>query len=554
MTRKIFRSILLVAGVVLAAGMVIMTGCLYSYFGGVQEQQLQDELSLAVSGVENGGTAYLERLPAERFRLTWIASDGRVLYDTQVVDVASMENHAGRQEVQEALKNGSGESSRYSDTLLQQTLYVARRLTDGTVLRISVSRATAGMLALGMLQPMLVVLAAALIFAGLMAGRLSRRIVDPLNRLDLEHPLENDAYEELAPLLSRINYQHKEIDAQLRTLRQKTDEFTQITGSMQEGLVLLDEKGTVLSINHAACRLFQADDGCVGRDFLTVDRSHELSLALETARKEGHSQLRCQRNGREYQLDMSRIQSGGETVGAVLLTFDVTEQEYAERNRREFTANVSHELKTPLQGIVGSAELIQSGMVKPEDMPRFVGHIHDEASRMVTLVEDIIRLSQLDEGDAMPTETVDLLALSQEAVTNLQDAAAKQQVSLSVDGGHAPVIGVRRLLYEVIFNLCDNAIKYNVPDGAVKVQVSSENGISSVTVSDTGIGIAPEHQSRVFERFYRVDKSHSKASGGTGLGLSIVKHAVQYHHGDIRLTSKPGEGTVIRITFPAVTR
>ena len=281
MTRKIFRSILLVAGVVLAAGMVIKTGCLYSYFGGVQEQQLQDELSLAVSGVENGGTAYLERLPAERFRLTWIASDGRVLYDTQVTDVASMENHAGRQEVQEALKNGSGESSRYSDTLLQQTLYVARRLTDGTVLRISVSRATAGMLALGMLQPMLVVLVAALIFAGLMAGRLSRRIVDPLNRLDLEHPLENDAYEELAPLLSRINYQHKEIDAQLRTLRQKTDEFTQITGSMQEGLVLLDEKGTVLSINHAACRLFQADNGCVGRDFLTVDRSHELCLAME---------------------------------------------------------------------------------------------------------------------------------------------------------------------------------------------------------------------------------------------------------------------------------
>ena len=551
MTRKIFRSILLVAGVVLAAGMVIMTGCLYSYFGGVQEQQLQDELSLAVSGVENGGTAYLERLPAERFRLTWIASDGRVLYDTQVTDVASMENHAGRQEVQEALENGSGESSRYSDTLLQQTLYVARRLTDGTVLRISVSRATAGMLALGMIQPMLVVLVAALIFAGLMAGRLSRRIVDPLNRLDLEHPLENDAYEELAPLLSRINYQHKEIDAQLRTLRQKTDEFTQITGSMQEGLVLLDEKGTVLSINHAACRLFQADEGCVGRDFLTVDRSHELCLAMETAREKGHSQLRCQRNGREYQLDMSRIQSGGETVGTVLLAFDVTEQEYAERNRREFTANVSHELKTPLQGIVGSAELIQSGMVKPEDMPRFVGHIHDEASRMVTLVEDIIRLSQLDEGDAMPTETVDLLALSQEAVANLQDAAAKRRVSLSVDGDHAPVTGVRRLLYEVIFN---NAIKYNVPDGTVKVQVSSENGISSVTVSDTGIGIAPEHQSRVFERFYRVDKSHSKASGGTGLGLSIVKHAVQYHHGDIRLTSKPGEGTVIRITFPAAAR
>ena len=550
MTRKIFRSILLVAGVVLAAGMVIMTGCLYSYFGGVQEQQLQDELSLAVSGVENGGTAYLERLPAERFRLTWIASDGRVLYDTQVTDVASMENHAGRQEVQEALENGSGESSRYSDTLLQQTLYVARRLTDGTVLRISVSRATAGMLALGMLQPMLVVLVAALIFAGLMAGRLSRRIVDPLNRLDLEHPLENDAYEELAPLLSRINYQHKEIDAQLRTLRQKTDEFTQITGSMQEGLVLLDEKGTVLSINHAACRLFQADNGCVGRDFLTVDRSHELCLAMETAREKGHSQLRCQRNGREYQLDMSRIQSGGETVGTVLLAFDVTEQEYAERNRREFTANVSHELKTPLQGIVGSAELIQSGMVKPEDMPRFVGHIRGEAQRLVTLINDILRLSELDEGGSLPTEPVELLSLCTDTVKSLESAAQQRQITMTVTGEAVTVPGVRRLLTETVFNLCDNAIKYNKDGGSVAVAVGRDGPDAVVTVTDTGIGIPPEHQGRVFERFYRVDKSHSKASGGTGLGLSIVKHAVAYHHGTVTLDSREGEGTTFTLRLP----
>ena len=550
MTRKIFRSILTVGVAVLACSLLLVMGCFYSFYEGMQEHQLGDELRIAAAAVETNGSTYLEKIKSDRFRVTWIASDGTVLYDTQA-DAAQMENHLEREEVREALETGTGSSSRYSATLLQKTVYSASRLTDGTVLRLSASRATMGALLLGAFQPILLVVIVLLVLSSLLASRLAKRIVEPLNALDLEHPLENDAYEELAPLLSRINYQHKEIDAQLRTLRQKTDEFTQITGSMQEGLVLLDEKGTVLSINHAACKLFQADEGCVGRDFLTVDRSHELRLAMETARKEGHSQLRCQRNGREYQLDMSRIQSGGETVGTVLLTFDVTEQEYAERNRREFTANVSHELKTPLQGIVGSAELIQSGMVKPEDMPRFVGHIHDEASRMVTLVEDIIRLSQLDEGDAMPTETVDLLALSQEAVTNLQDAAAKQQVSLSVDGDHAPVTGVRRLLYEVIFNLCDNAIKYNVPDGTVKVQVSSENGISSVTVSDTGIGIAPEHQSRVFERFYRVDKSHSKASGGTGLGLSIVKHAVQYHHGDIRLTSKPGEGTVIRITFPA---
>lgn len=350
-----------------------------------------------------------------------------------------------------------------------------------------------------------------------MAGRLSRRIVDPLNRLDLEHPLENDAYEELAPLLSRINYQHKEIDAQLRTLRQKTDEFTQITGSMQEGLVLLDEKGTVLSINHAACKLFQADEGCVGRDFLTVDRSHELCLAMETAREKGHSQLRCQRNGREYQLDMSRIQSGGETVGTVLLAFDVTEQEYAERNRREFTANVSHELKTPLQGIVGSAELIQSGMVKPGGYAPLRGPYPRRS---------------LPDGDAgggyhppVPAGRGGCHAHGDGGPAGAESGGRDQPGRMPPPSSGCPcrwtaatppVIGVRRLLYEVIFNLCDNAIKYNVPDGAVKVQVSSENGISSVTVSDTGIGIAPEHQSRVFERFYRVDKSHSKASGGTG--------------------------------------
>ena len=266
MTRKIFRSILLVAGVVLAAGMVIMTGCLYSYFGGVQEQQLQDELSLAVSGVENGGTAYLERLPAERFRLTWIASDGRVLYDTQVTDVASMENHAGRQEVQEALENGSGESSRYSDTLLQQTLYVARRLTDGTVLRISVSRATVGVLVVGMLQPIVLLLLLVLGLSAILARRLSHHIVEPLNELDLEHPLDNECYEELAPLLSRINRQRGQIDRQLCELQRKTDEFSQITGSMLEGLVLLDDRWTVLSINPAAQRIFGADSGCVGRD------------------------------------------------------------------------------------------------------------------------------------------------------------------------------------------------------------------------------------------------------------------------------------------------
>ena len=549
MTKKIFQSILLVAGCVLLASLLIIMGFLYDYFGGVEENQMRDELSLAAAAVEDGGTDYLSQLTADRCRLTWIAADGSVLYDTKT-NAESLENHASRAEVSQALATGTGESTRYSSTLMEKTMYYAQRLDDGTVLRISISRATVGMIAVGMSQPLLIVLIVALILSGLLARRLSRRIVDPLNSLDLEHPLDNDAYEELSPLLKRIHHQHVEIQTQLRELREKTDEFTQITGSMREGLVLLDEHGSILSINAAAQALFGADAQCVGRDFLTIERSHEISTAIQAAAADGHSEVRAERAGRVYQFDISRITSDGKFLGTVILAFDITEQEFAERNRREFTANVSHELKTPLQGIIGSAELIENGMVKPGDLPRFVGHIHAEAARLVTLIDDIIRLSQLDEGDAMPTEPVDLLAVSQEAAENLHDAAAARNVTVSVTGQPAVLPGVRRLIYEIVYNLCDNAIKYNRDGGRVDVTVAADAGGSSITVADTGIGIAPEHQARVFERFYRVDKSHSKASGGTGLGLSIVKHAVQYHHGRIELESTPGTGTTIRVVFP----
>lgn len=549
MTKKIFQSILLVAGCVLLASLLIIMGFLYDYFGGVEENQLRDELSLAAAAVEDGGTDYLSQLTADRYRLTWIAADGSVLYDTKT-DAESLENHASRAEVSQALATGTGESTRYSSTLMEKTMYYAQRLDDGTVLRISISRATVGMIAVGMIQPLLIVLIVALILSGLLARRLSRRIVDPLNSLDLEHPLDNDAYEELSPLLKRIHHQHVEIQTQLRELREKTDEFTQITGSMREGLVLLDEHGSILSINAAAQALFGADAQCVGRDFLTIERSHEISAAIQAAAADGHSEVRAERAGRVYQFDISRITSDGKFLGTVILAFDITEQEFAERNRREFTANVSHELKTPLQGIIGSAELIENGMVRPDDLPRFVGHIHAEAARLVTLIDDIIRLSQLDEGDAMPTEPVDLLAVSQEAAENLHDAAAARDVTVSVTGQPAVLPGVRRLIYEIVYNLCDNAIKYNRDGGRVDVTVAADADGSSITVADTGIGIAPEHQARVFERFYRVDKSHSKASGGTGLGLSIVKHAVQYHHGRIELESTPGTGTIIRVVFP----
>ena len=550
MTKRIFRATLLVGVAVLIASLTLVMGALYSYFGRVQESQLRDELSLAVVGVEQNGMDYLKQLESDQYRITWLRADGVVMYDTQV-DAETMENHAQRQEVRQALATGEGESSRYSSTLLQKTVYYAKLLPDGTVLRLSAVRVTAGVLVLNMLQPILLVLAAALILSGVLAGRLARRITEPLNRLDLEHPLENDTYEELAPLLRRMEHQRRQIDQQIGELRQRSEEFDQITGSMNEGLVLLDEAGAILSINPAARRLLGADGDCVGQDFLTVDRDVTMSDALRQAAEQGHSEFRGQRNGREYQFDVTRIQTEGRTAGTVLLVFDVTERAFAERNRREFTANVSHELKTPLQGIIGSAELLENGMVKQEDMPRFVGHIRAEAQRLVTLIGDIIRLSQLDEGEAMPTEPVELLAVAREAAENLRSAAEAKHVTVDVTGQPATISGVRRLLYEIVFNLCDNAIKYNNEGGRVEVEVAREGGSAAVTVRDTGIGIPPEHQSRVFERFYRVDKSHSKASGGTGLGLSIVKHAVQYHHGTIQLKSEVGKGTEIRVTFPA---
>ena len=549
MTKRIFRSTLLVGVAVLAASLVLVMGALYSYFGRVQESQLRDELSLAAVGVEKNGSDYLAQLRSEQYRITWLRGDGTVLYDTQA-DAATMENHAQREEVQQALATGEGESSRYSSTLLQKTVYHAKRLPDGTVLRLSAVRVTAGVLVLNMLQPILLVLATALILSGVLAGRLARRITEPLNRLDLEQPLENDTYEELAPLLRRMEHQRLLLRQQMDELKRRSEEFEQITGSMNEGLLLLDEAGTVLSINPAAQRLLGANTDCVGQDLLTVDRDVALSEAVREAKAQGHSEFRGQRNGREYQFDVTRIQSEGRTAGVVLLVFDVTERAFAERNRREFTANVSHELKTPLQGIIGSAELLENGMVKQEDVPRFVGHIRAEAQRLVTLIGDIIRLSQLDEGEPMPTEPVELLAVAQEAAENLQGAAAARDVTVTVEGEPVEIPGVKRLLYEIVYNLCDNAIKYNVAGGSVRLTVARCGAEAAVTVADTGIGIPADQQSRVFERFYRVDKSHSKASGGTGLGLSIVKHAVQYHHGTIHLQSEVGKGTEIRVTFP----
>ena len=548
MTSKIFKSILSVAIAVLLASLVIIIGVLYPYFSDVQESQLKDELSLAAEATEQLGENYLKNLDSDRYRLTWVGADGTVIFDSHA-DASTMENHADREEIKEALVSGTGSSTRQSATLVEQTIYEATRLNDGSVLRISVSRATALVLVLGLLQPIAIVLVIAIALSAWLAHRMAKRVVEPLNKLDLDKPMENEAYEELAPLLRRINAQHREIKTQMRTLQQKQDEFEQITGNMKEALVLLDITGRIISINPAARTLFGTGSACVGEDFLTIDRKQNMRLALEEAKTHGHADFRAKENGREYQFDLSRIDSDAKNCGMVILAFDITEQVNAEKHRQEFTANVSHELKTPLQSIIGSAELMENGIVKEEDVPRFIGHIRKEASRLVFLIDDIIRLSELDEGTEMPREDVSLKVLSEEICETLSDAAKMKDVSLEVTGDDGIVNGVRRLLYEIVYNLCDNAIKYNNPGGKVKVAVAEQQGAVKISVSDTGIGIAPEHQDKVFERFYRVDKSHSKQSGGTGLGLSIVKHAVQYHHGKTTVESELNKGTTISVLF-----
>ena len=548
MTKKIFKSIMVVAGAVLVASLVIIVGCLYRYFSDVQGRQLEDELSLAVAAVEKEGRNYLEELQSNQYRLTWVAENGEVLYDTQF-DEESMENHADREEIQEALRDKEGKSSRYSTTFLEKTIYCARRLNDGSVLRISVSSVTIWVLVLGMIQPILIVVVVTLILSGVLASHISKHIMEPLNSLDLEKPLENNTYEELAPLLDRINKQHRQIDMQLSELQRKNDEFTQITHGMTEGLVLLNEKNRILNINPAALNLFHTGHSCKGKDFLTVERNYEVSRAIQDAFSSGHSEIRMEREGKEYQLHINRIESNGSVIGAVVLAFDITEAAFAERNRREFTANVSHELKTPLQSIMGSAELMENGLVKTEDMTRFVGHIRTEAGRLVTLIDDIIRLSQLDERCDMPFENVDLYETASDVIAGLADIAAAKDIEVLLTGGTVSVKSVRRLLTEIIFNLCDNAIKYNKNGGTVEVSIGRQEGDAVIAVKDSGIGIPPEHQARIFERFYRVDKSRSRESGGTGLGLSIVKHAVQYLNGKIDLQSSPGQGTIIQISF-----
>lgn len=550
MTKKIFHSILLVACTVLLACYLVILTSLNDYFTSLRKSQLKTQLSFASTAVEDEGIEYLKNVESGEYRLTLIDTDGTVLYDTGA-DAASMENHSDRREFQEAFLSGYGESHRYSRTLTEQTYYFAKKLSDDRVLRISTSQVTIVSLLLGMLQPLLVIAFLAILLSVFLAKRASLNLVKPLNNLDLNDPLSNDVYEELSPLLRHMAQQNKQIALQMDELSRSQNEFNAITSNMSEGLIVLNKDGVVVSLNTAARKIFEAEEDSIGKDFLTIDRTPEISRAIKETLSGKKQELEYEKNGRNYDLCINQIVEKDEVIGVLLLAIDNTEKIQAEQNRREFTANVSHELKTPLQSIIGSADLIESGLVKPEDMPRFIGHIKTDAARLVSLVSDIIRLSQLDENTEMNRENVDALSVAKEALEMVGPIAESRNISLTIKGEPAPLNSVHKLLYDIIYNLCDNAVKYNKEGGFVKVDVKTAGDKVQVAVSDNGVGIAPADQSRVFERFYRVDKSHSRESGGTGLGLSIVKHAVAYLKGSISLESTLGKGTTITVSFPA---
>ena len=544
MTKRIFRSIVIVAAAVLFLCFGVTLGILYSHYSELQWQQLDSELSTAQNGLEVYGEDYLDALSIGNFRFTWIDKDGRVLHDTQASH-ESMDNHAQREEIAEAFAYGRGESQRYSDTVTTKMLYKAVKLQDGSVLRISTAQDSVFALLLEVLLPLVLIFAVAIVLSLMLARRMAKRIVDPLNELDLDDPTACHTYDELSPLLHRIEKQNKQISAQVAQLKEKTDQFEQTTSSMSEGLVLLDSEGKILSINPAAARLFETSGACVGLDFLVVDRSPAMSSGIKQALSKKHCDFRITKHGSEYQIGISPIVSENRLLGAVVLAFDVTEQVNAQRNRQEFTANVSHELKTPLQSILNSAQLIQSGLVKPEDTQKFTGYICSEAERLLQLISDIIRLSQLDEGGEYPKESVDLYQVCSQVLQTLIPAADQRGITVELHGDQTAITGIRQLAYELIYNLCDNAIRYNKENGKVTVTVEGRR----ITVQDTGIGIPKEHQARIFERFYRVDKSHSRETGGTGLGLSIAKHAAQRLDAKIYLSSTPNVGTTVTIIF-----
>lgn len=552
MTKRIFRAIILVALVVLVAALGLITGVLYPRFEQQAFGQLREDTSYLEAGYQTGGTEFLMQMASasDATRITLVADDGAVLYDNRA-DAQTLENHGDRTEVQAALACGVGQVIRYSSTLSEKTCYYARRLSDGRVLRVSRSHSSLISLLRGMLLPMLAILAAAIALSAILAGKLSRSIVRPINTLDLECPAASCPYPELAPLMQRLDVQSGQINAQIVELRRKQQEFASITESMQEGFLILDSSANLLSYNSSALHLLDAEAPTSGLNLLAISDSAALRHAVEQALAGQHCEEQMLHGGRHYRLIANPVCQEDEVIGAVLILLDETEKEQREQLRREFTANVSHELKTPLTSISGFAEIIKSGMVRTEDISRFAANIYEEAQRLITLVGDIIKLSQMDEN-SVPVEKqpVDLYALAESVAERLTPNADQVAVNLVVRGEPLCVMGVPQILDEMATNLCDNAIKYNRPGGSVTLTVKRVAAGVLFSVADTGIGIPQADRDRVFERFYRVDKSHSKKIGGTGLGLSIVKHGAAYHGAQLSLESEPERGTAVTLLFP----
>lgn len=557
MKRKIYWNMCLVALFSMVVATLVTT---WLFCRDLQEQMqlaVRTEVRYLESAVEVSGKEYLAHLASRGDgnninRITWIGEDGTVLYDSYA-DSESLENHRDRPEVVSAFQAGAGESVRISDTLAEQTYYYARKLTDGTIIRVA-STTSSGLATMVHTVPWMIVMAVVIFGVTMVLAELqTKRIVDPINRLDPKNPQAEQVYDELAPLVRRLEKQKETIREQMETLREKQEEFTAITENMREGFIVVDSKADVISYNSSAVRILGVDmekNGNGNINVLSLNRSNSFRQVVDEALAGQRCEQNLDLNGRHYQIIANPVAESENRWGAVVVILDVTEQQNREGLRREFTANVSHELKTPLTSISGYAEIMKNGLVPAADMGRFSEKIYVEAQRLITLVGDIIKLSRLDEGNVeLEKGPVDLYQIASEVVKRMGDMANKAGVAIDIKGSPAVVSGAAQLLDEMIFNICENAVKYNKPGGLVHVTVVKEKGHPTVTVEDTGIGIPEEDKERIFERFYRVDKSHSKQIGGTGLGLSIVKHGAIYHQAKVEMESRLGEGTRIRLVF-----
>ena len=554
MNKKIFRSSLLTVCLVLAAAIALIMGLLFHFFERRIQTELANEAGFLARALENEGIGYFDGFDnknnrlAGNNRITWIDENGTVLFDSRA-DVSELDNHADRDEIKTAMKEGKGMSTRYSKTLTEKTMNYAIRLSDGSILRVSTEQYTVITILMGMLQPVLFIIFVALIMTLVLSVRVSRAIIEPINRLDLDVPENNDTYEELTPLLRKIAEQKETIQEQLADACKKQKEFNLITENMSEGFLVIDADANLLTYNSAALNLLEIVPPA-DRSVLLFCRAKEFRNVISDVLSGIRAENIMVRDEHSYSLIANPVFEKESVIGAVVVILDITEREKRETLRREFTANVSHELKTPLTSISGFAELMKAGNVPEEDVIDFSQSIYEETQRLITLVNDIIKISELD-GQSIPyeKETVDLYELSNEVIGRLEKEADKKNVTFHLIGGRAEIMGVHKILEEMLYNLCDNAIKYNRENGTVDVLVNeTEDGVN-VIVRDTGLGISPAHQDRVFERFYRVDKSHSKKAGGTGLGLAIVKHGAMYHHAKISLQSTVDVGTAITVAF-----